>query len=73
MSGRKVFMEWAESLGLYIDDYAPGDGVTRYRVFTEKKSYFAGDGIFTALGLRELRIFLRGYSAGLARGGNHGS
>lgn len=58
---KKELYSFAASLGLHVASYSPGDGVTRHRVFTEPKDYFSGDGIFTALGLRELEVFLRGY------------
>lgn len=50
--------------GLHIDTYAPGDGVTRYRFFTEPTDYFTGSGIYTALGHKEASVFVAGYALG---------
>ena len=54
--------------GLYVDTWSPGDGQTRYRFFTEDLDYFADNGIFTALGFKEAKTFLRGYAAHYALG-----
>jgi hypothetical protein len=51
-------------IGVYVDDYSPGDGVTRYRFFTEDIDYFAGDGVFTALGWGEALVFAKGLQVG---------
>ncbi len=59
----KWIAEYATKLGLYVDDWAPGDGVRRIRIFTHASDYFAGDGIYTALGTAEAETFLRGYAA----------
>lgn len=61
--GPAKLREVAKSVGLHIDTWAPGDGVTRYRFFTKPSDYFAGDGLYTALGLKEAWCFLRGYVA----------
>lgn len=62
----------AESVGLYVRTYSPGDGVTRYRFF-EKKDLQAGEvpssyfgprsGIYTALGYKEATVYLAGRGA----------
>ena len=54
----------ARGNGLYLDTYSPGDGVTRYRFFTEPDNdYFGpGHGIFTALGRKEAQTFLTGWA-----------
>ena len=59
--------ELRESLpaGFGVDDYSPGDGVTRYRFFDrEPFDYFGGRGIYTALGLKEANTFAAGVCAG---------
>jgi len=54
-------IKWS-SVGLYFDDWSPGDGVTRYRFFTKPdQDYFAGDGLYTALGWKEACIFADGF------------
>lgn len=53
-----------EDYGLFIDTYSPGDGITRYRFFTEPKDYFSDNGLFTALGRKEALAFARGFCAG---------
>ena len=63
MNTRREMLRRAELLGLYVDSYSPGDGVTRYRFFTEETDYFAGDGVGTALGVKDAMTFLDGYSA----------
>lgn len=60
----KPISELAAHVGLFVDTCSPGDGVTRYRFFTEDgNSYHSGpsDGIWTALGPKEARAFLAGY------------
>lgn len=57
----------ARSVGLYLRTWNPGD-VTRYRLFNECQwnpdlSFHDGDGIFTAIRLRECYVFLQGYRA----------
>lgn len=56
--------ERAESVGLKIDTYSPGDGVTRYRFFQTSPhvDYFASDGEYTAPGLKEASVWLHGYT-----------
>jgi hypothetical protein len=56
--------------GLYLDTYGPGDGVIRYRFFTEPADYFAGDGVYTALGYAEALTFVRGFAAGRRQADN---
>ena len=53
----------AREAGLYVDSYSPGDGVTRYRFFGKPMDYFAGRGLFTALGKKEAETWLDGYVA----------
>jgi hypothetical protein len=61
-SQKDLLREHAITLGLYVTYHSPGDGVTRYRFFKGKtpRSYFSGDGIYTALGIAEAKTFLRG-------------
>lgn len=56
-------------LPLYFSSYSPGDGVTRYRFFTEPTNYFAGKGIYTALGITDALTFVEGYRQGFHREG----
>ena len=56
----------AESVGLLVGVWSPGDGVTRYRFFKGRGHkavpyYQSGDGIYTALGIAEAKTFLAGY------------
>ena len=53
-------------MGLYVATHSPGDGVTRYRFMKSKGgkpiSYFRTDGIYTALGMKEAKMFLMAYN-----------
>jgi hypothetical protein len=60
----------ASRVGLFIDSYSPGDGVTRYRFFLQPTDYFAGDGIYTALGKKEAETFVNGFIQGTLFGKN---
>ena len=60
----KNLEEKARHAGLYVDHYSPGDGVTRYRFFDKPMDYFAGSGLFTALGRKEADTWLEGYVVG---------
>lgn len=53
----------ARHQGLSVAVWSPGDGVSRYRFFkgVKPRSYYSGDGIFTALGISEAQVFLTGY------------
>ena len=53
----------AERLGLFVRTWSPGDGITRYRFFTNAKNSYHGpdNGIYTALGIKEAETFLAGY------------
>jgi hypothetical protein len=64
MTRRKEAFLLAAQLGLHIDTYSPGDGVTRYRVFSAPTDYFAGSGLGTVLGAADLLTFLRGIREG---------
>lgn len=56
-------------VGLHVDSYSPGDGVTRYRFFVEPPyDYFAGRGIYTALGRKDALTFVNGYRYGRTQG-----
>jgi hypothetical protein len=47
--------------GYSISTWSPGDGVTRYRFFDDgTRSYFGGNGIYTALGFKQAAIFALG-------------
>ena len=55
--------EAAARAGLAVQSWSPGDG-PRYRVFDNPGAdYFDGDGLFTALSLREVLAFILGYHA----------
>lgn len=62
----------AKTAGLLIGTWSPGDNVMRYRfehaTVPGAGDYDATDGIFTALGLNEARIFVAGYIKGKAEG-----
>lgn len=53
-----------DDMPLFVDTYAPGDGVMRYRFFTTPTDYFAGNGIYTALGRSEAVLFVTGFCMG---------
>lgn len=59
-----------EQAGFYVATYSPGDGVTRYRFFTEPgNSYFGpGSGVYTALGFKEADAYATGRIHGTAAG-----
>lgn len=61
---RKEIEEKARVAGLYVDSYSPGDRVTRYRFFLKPMDFFAGDGIYTALGAKEAKTFIAGFAQG---------
>jgi len=52
--------------GLYVDEWSPGDGVTRYRFAEENEGGYFGAGRvrYTALGYAEAATFARGAQAG---------
>ena len=56
----------AAGMGLYVATHSPGDGVTRYRFMKSRGgkpiSYFRTDGIYTALGMKEAKMFLMAYN-----------
>jgi len=60
---RSQLGEVAEDNGLYVDTYSPGDGMTRYRFFKNPGNDYFGpeNGIYTALGLAEARVFVRAW------------
>lgn len=57
--------------GFTFHIWSPGDGATRYRFATlgtsSAEDFFAADGDFTALGLREARVYARGRIDGRER------
>ena len=62
---KEIEQELAE-MGWTLASYSPGDGVTRYRFFcTPNQDYFGGSSaVYTALGLKEARVFFAGVRAG---------
>jgi hypothetical protein len=60
----KELAQFCREHGFYVDTYSPGDGVTRYRFTSEPRDYFASDGDFTALGLKEATAYARGRADG---------
>jgi hypothetical protein len=60
-----------KNYGVEVDTYSPGDGVTRYRFFKidpgadYANDYFAGYGLYTALGWKEAVTFATGWRAGM--------
>ena len=56
-------------VGWGVDTWSPGDGVTRYRFFDrEPHGYFAGRGVYTALGIKEAETFVAGVCLGFWAG-----
>lgn len=56
----------AEELGVHMATYSPGDGVTRYRFFTEDSHFFPNTDrivLATVLGAGQARVWLSGYAA----------
>lgn len=65
MTRRQNLDRKAEQLGLKVFTWSPGDGTTRYRFSAgTSESYHHEDGLFTALGLHEAEVFLKGYALG---------
>jgi len=60
--------EYAQSVGLKVATWSPGDGTTRYRFFDKPgphQTYFGpASGMHTALGLKHAWDFLYSYGAG---------
>lgn len=71
---KKELWDTCHHIGLHVDYYSPGDGVTRYRFWNrgilarsaEELDYFSCNGIYTALGLAEACTFVAGYQHGRA-------
>ena len=64
---RKELFDYARKNGVYVETWSPGDGVIRYRFFSEPADYFGGKDsikLYTALGLKEANTWLRGYVRG---------
>ena len=53
----------ARAMGLFVETWAPGDGVTRYRFFQSAADADYKDPIYIALGRREAHIWLDGVLA----------
>jgi hypothetical protein len=56
----------ADKVGLSIDTWSPGDGLTRYRFFPQQDcpDYFGSSGrLYTALGIKEAETWLSGYTS----------
>lgn len=62
-SRKDLLSENAKRVGLYVATWSPGDGVARFRFFKSRKpvSYYQGDGVYTALGIKEAETWLSGY------------
>ncbi len=60
MTRKQELAESAERIGLYVRTYSPGDGVTRYRFFTNPENDYFGpeNGICTVLGLKAAKLFI---------------
>lgn len=58
---RKDLLNWAESLGLTVDIYSPGDGKSRYQFMKVMKNGGNCRIGETHIGLLEAHIFLSGY------------
>ena len=62
MKSRQNLETRARQVGVNVDTYSPGDGVTRYRFFINgEKDYFEAGGVYTALGFKEAETWLAGY------------
>jgi len=67
MATAKDVRKLAEHAGVFVDTWAPGDGVTRYRFARVPGDYFSWSGtdkLDTCLGARDALLFLRGVIAG---------
>lgn len=65
MTRRQNLERKAEQVGLRVFTWGPGDGTTRYRFASiDAEGYDYEDGYFTALGLHEAEVFLKGYALG---------
>jgi hypothetical protein len=70
MTSVKQINKIANSYGLNLYTYSPGDGVTRYRFaeqFSGQTCYFSGNGLVTLLGRKEARLWLLGYADAIDR------
>lgn len=52
----------ARLLGIHVETWTPGDGVTRYRFWATAADADVKDPVFTALGRREAHVFMDGVS-----------
>lgn len=64
MNRRRFLEDQATLVGLKVYTWSPGDGVTRYRFSLSPYGYEADSGLFTALGLAEAFVWLKGYRSG---------
>ncbi len=63
---RREIEDYANTLGIHVATWSPGDGKARYRFFRRPgNDYFGPDnGFYTALGSGEAAMFLAGFAAG---------
>lgn len=65
MTTEKEVKALAGVLGIGIATWSPGDGLTRYRFFTQEPyDYWNGNQVFTALRSSQATIWLNGYAHG---------
>jgi len=71
---RIIILKLCKFYGLALDTWSPGDGLTRYRFIVqndESIDYFGCSGahkLYTALGLNEAYIWVRGFKSGVLAG-----
>lgn len=55
-------------LGLTVDTWSPGDGMTRYKFLPIGKEYFSDRGIATVFGFKDADLFTTGLVQGFEIG-----
>ena len=62
MTRVKQLKEYCRDHGFFMATWSPGDGVTRYRFFTNPGNTYFGpeNGDFTALGYKEATAYIAG-------------
>ena len=61
----KMIKLFADSLGLTVDTYNPGDNLTIKILNGRNQDYFSGDGLIRCKTIREADCFLQGYKCSL--------
>lgn len=65
MTRKGAVEELAESVGIHVSTWSPGDGATRYRFHRGDFDYNAGNELATVLGRKNALMWLRAFKRGL--------